>query len=176
MVAPDPSHLVELKHLDEAGVQLLGARLAAALEGHGAVLLHGDFGAGKTTLCRGILRALGHTGAVKSPTFTLVEPYEIDGRPVYHFDLYRLVDPGELDYVGVDEYFAAGGLCLIEWPEKAAGFLPAHDLEIFLEAGGAPPPDVGIDVCGETRNISIRAASAHGEKVCTALHRDYRSA
>jgi len=108
-------------------------------------------------LCRGLLRAMGHRGAVKSPTFTLVEPYEFPDTEVFHFDLYRLSDPGELDYIGIDEYFADGHLCLVEWPEKASGQLPQHDLEI------------SIDVWGEKRNISIQAMSADGETICESL-------
>ena len=135
----------------------LGAMLACFLRGEGAIHLSGGLGAGKTTLCRGILRAMGHSGAVKSPTFTLVEPYQISDSEVYHFDLYRLADPGELDYIGIDEYFGKNKLCLIEWPEKAKGYLPWHDLEIT------------IDVLGEKRIIDVRSNSRSGEKICTQL-------
>ena len=136
----------------------LGAMLARFLRGEGVVHLGGGLGAGKTTLCRGVLRAMGHSGAVKSPTFTLVEPYQISDSEVYHFDLYRLADPGELDYIGIDEYFGKKKLCLIEWPEKAIGYLPRHDLEIT------------IDVLGEKRIIGIRSNSQTGEKICTQLN------
>ncbi|MGK0400696.1 MAG: tRNA threonylcarbamoyladenosine biosynthesis protein TsaE, partial [Candidatus Azotimanducaceae bacterium] len=88
-----------------AATEQFGGRLVEVLEGSGIIFLKGDLGAGKTTLCRGMLRALGYAGAVKSPTFTLVEPYELPGHQVYHFDLYRLGDPDELNYLGVDEYF-----------------------------------------------------------------------
>jgi tRNA threonylcarbamoyladenosine biosynthesis protein TsaE len=135
----------------------LGARLSRLLHGEGVVHLSGGLGAGKTTLCRGILRAMGHSGAVKSPTFTLVEPYQISGSEVYHFDLYRLADPGELEYIGIDEYFGNNKLCLIEWPEKAIGYLPQHDLEII------------IDVLGEKRIIGVRSNSQSGEEICTQL-------
>ena len=135
----------------------LGASLASLLCGEGVVHLTGGLGAGKTTLCRGILRAMGHTGAVKSPTFTLVEPYQISDSEIYHFDLYRLADPGELEYIGIDEYFGNNKLCLIEWPEKAAGCLPQHDLEIT------------IDVLGEKRIIGVRSNSQSGEEICTQL-------
>jgi tRNA threonylcarbamoyladenosine biosynthesis protein TsaE len=135
----------------------LGARLAHLLHGEGVLHISGDLGAGKTTLCRGLLRAMGHSGAVKSPTFTLVEPYQFSESEVYHFDLYRLGDPGELEYIGIDEYFGDNKLCLIEWPEKAIGYLPQHDLEI------------AIDVLGEKRIIGIRANSQCGEKICTQL-------
>ena len=135
----------------------LGAMLACFLRGEGVIHLSGGLGAGKTTLCRGILRAMGHLGAVKSPTFTLVEPYQISGSEVYHFDLYRLADPGELDYIGIDEYFGKNKLCLIEWPEKAIGYLPQHDL------------DITIDVLVEKRIIEVRSNSRSGEKICTQL-------
>jgi tRNA threonylcarbamoyladenosine biosynthesis protein TsaE len=135
----------------------LGAMLARLLHGEGVIHLIGGLGAGKTTLCRGILRAMGHSGAVKSPTFTLVEPYQISDSEVYHFDLYRLADPSELEYIGIDEYFGKNKLCLIEWPEKAIGSLPKHDLEIT------------IDVLGEKRIIDIRSNSQSGDKICTQL-------
>ena len=135
----------------------LGAMLACFLRGEGVIHLSGGLGAGKTTLCRGILRAMGHLGAVKSPTFTLVEPYQISDSEVYHFDFYRLTDPGELDYIGIDEYFGKKKLCLIEWPEKAIGYLPQHDLEIT------------IDVLVEKRIIDVRSNSRSGEKICTQL-------
>ena len=144
----------------------LGRVLSSALEGYGAVHICGDLGAGKTTLCRGILREMGHSGAVKSPTFTLVEPYQTNHRgrkgEVFHFDLYRLSDPGELDYVGVDEYFRTDALCLVEWPEKADGFLPKHDLQI------------AIDVSAEKRIIGITANTTHGEKVCEQVIAAYK--
>ena len=117
---------------DEASTTDLGAALAALLDGRGTVFLDGELGAGKTTLSRGMLRAMGHTGAVKSPTFTLVEPYVIGSQKIYHFDLYRLEDPEELEYIGFDDFFEGEPLCLIEWPEKSYGFLPKPDLEIKL--------------------------------------------
>ena len=103
---------------DEAATEAFGATLAQLLGNGGIVTLSGQLGAGKTTLIRGFLHALGHQGAVKSPTYTLVEPYELDGRPIMHFDLYRLGDPEELEYLGFRDYLDGSTLCLIEWPEK----------------------------------------------------------
>lgn len=118
---------------DEAATLNCGRHLAKGTKGKGVIYIEGDLGAGKTTLCRGILRGLGHTGAVKSPTFTLVEPYEMGDLRVYHIDLYRLSDARELEYVGIDDYFSNDGLCLVEWPEKGAGYLPADDLWLRLQ-------------------------------------------
>ena len=97
------------------------------------VYLSGDLGAGKTALARAILRGLGYTGRVKSPTYTLVEDYVVSSLYLYHFDLYRFDDPREWLDAGFDEYLTANSLCLVEWPEKAAGCLPAPDLWIHLE-------------------------------------------
>lgn len=99
----------------------------------GSLWLTGDLGAGKTTLTRYLLRALGHTGAVKSPTYTLVEPYHLHGRPIYHADLYRLNDPEELDFIGFFEYFdEPNALIIIEWASRAQSILPQADMEIKI--------------------------------------------
>ena len=148
---------VQMLVVDEAAMLKFGQYLAVALKGHGSVFIYGQLGAGKTTLCRGILRAMGHSGAVKSPTFTLVEPYSVGGCEVFHFDLYRLSDPSELEYIGIDEYFGEAKLCLVEWPQKGGDRLPAQDLEI------------SIDVLGEKRNICVQARSLHGEAICQAI-------
>lgn len=118
---------------DEAATLALGARLAAAIRPGLVIYLHGDLGAGKTTLVRGLLQGLGHVGKVKSPTYTLVEPYVISGFNLYHFDLYRFVDPEEWEASGFRDYFNAQSVCFVEWPEKAGDLLPEPDIDIRLE-------------------------------------------
>lgn len=121
---------------DEAATLTFGASLAQVLGPGLNIYLHGDLGAGKTTLVRGLLRELGHAGKVKSPTYTLVEPYAISRLNLYHFDLYRFVDPEEWDAAGFRDYFNPESLCLVEWPEKAQALLPAPDIDIRLQPEG----------------------------------------
>ncbi len=117
---------------DEDRQVAFGRALGAAMQGRGRLYLEGDLGAGKTTLTRGVLRAYGHEGAVKSPTYTLVEPYELDAGRLYHFDLYRLGDPEELEFIGGRDLFAEEALCIVEWPSRGKGWLPEADLTVVL--------------------------------------------
>lgn len=110
----------------------LAAKIAQFTTAGSVIFLEGDLGAGKTTLVRGFLTSLGYKGNVKSPTYTLVEPYLIDNKQFYHFDLYRLGEPDELEYAGGRDYFDGQSICLIEWPEKAEGYLPEADLRCQL--------------------------------------------
>jgi tRNA threonylcarbamoyladenosine biosynthesis protein TsaE len=136
-----------------------GAELATACAGGGVVFLQGDLGMGKTTLCRGMLQALGHRGPVKSPTYTLVEPYELQSISAYHFDLYRLNDPEELEYMGIRDYFSKESLCLVEWPEKGAGVLPQADIEVRIEA------------INRGRKLALRAYTARGRAILSGLQK-----
>ena len=151
---------------DEEATLALGAALAPFIEPGLSIHLRGDLGAGKTTLARGMLRALGHKGPVKSPTYTLVELYELSRLHLHHFDFYRFHDPREWIDAGFRESFNGPGVTLVEWPEKAGGLLPPADVEIVLEASGSG------------RNASLRTNSLAGQRCverAVALYAGLRS-
>jgi tRNA threonylcarbamoyladenosine biosynthesis protein TsaE len=132
---PAPCHVVELPIA--SATDGLGRALARVLPSSFVVHLRGDLGAGKSSLARALLRALGVTGSIKSPTYSLVERYPLaDGREAVHLDLYRIRDPGELDYLGLDDLGDREVLWLVEWPERGGAALPPPDLEIALEPSG----------------------------------------
>jgi len=118
---------------DEAATVALAQGLAPSLIDGGVVYLRGELGAGKTTFARALLRALGVGERVKSPTYSLLERYTVNGRDAFHLDLYRIADAGELEWLGLDELDAPGTIVLVEWPERGGDALPAPDLEIVLE-------------------------------------------
>lgn len=136
----------------------LGARLIAACEGGGVIALSGELGTGKTTLVRGALRAAGVKGGIRSPTYTLVEIYPLENCTVAHFDLYRLADAEELEYLGYRDYLSADTLCFIEWPERAAGYLQDIDLEIRLD----------YDPAG--RRVQVEGMSEYGRRLAARLN------
>lgn len=142
---------------DEIQTVAFGRALGASISATVVINLKGTLGAGKTTFCRGVLSAFGHSGAVKSPTYTLVEPYEYPPWTVYHFDLYRLASPDELEYIGIRDYFHESAVCLIEWPEKSGGLLPNPDLTI------------NITVSGEGRLLVAESGSDAGNEAIKAL-------
>lgn len=120
----------------EQDTAYLGAELWRILPKKCLVFLYGDLGAGKTTLTRGVLRTAGYKATVKSPTYTIVEEYELTDRMLFHFDLYRIKDPDELEWIGISDYLDQPSLCFIEWPQLGEGFLPIPDIEMTLTVEG----------------------------------------
>ena len=144
---------------DETATLALGSALARACPQELCVIhLEGELGAGKTTLTRGFLQALGHQGKVKSPTYTLVEHYTLDQRAIFHFDLYRLNDPGELEFLGLDDYLQGNAICLIEWAQRGSEYLPKPDILIQL------------NYQDHARKACLRALSEQGQQICAKLH------
>ncbi|TAH12471.1 MAG: tRNA (adenosine(37)-N6)-threonylcarbamoyltransferase complex ATPase subunit type 1 TsaE [Curvibacter sp.] len=144
---------------DEAATQAFAQHwaLQPALR-NAFIALHGDLGAGKTTLVRHLLQALGVTGRIKSPTYAVVEPYELEALPIWHFDFYRFNDPREWEEAGFRDIFAGPGLKLAEWPEKATGFLPLADLDLHIRT---------LD--DNSRNVTLQAHTATGQALLRAL-------
>ena len=138
---------------DGAAMAAVGELLAKACHDALVFYLYGELGAGKTTLVRGFMRGMGYSAAVKSPTYTLIEPYEVGARHLYHLDLYRVRDAAELDYLGLRELQDSNAILLVEWPERGEGFLPPAD--ILLK----------IDYAAEGRHLSLEARSVAGEKL-----------
>lgn len=138
-------------------MEALGARLATRLRPGLVMNIRGVLGAGKTTLVRGLLRGLGFRGGVKSPTFTLVEPYVFDAFTLNHFDLYRLKNPEELEFMGIRDYLRGDGVCLIEWPERGGNVLPEPDLDVMIE-----PVHSG-------RTVVLTAHHEHGTAILKGL-------
>jgi tRNA threonylcarbamoyladenosine biosynthesis protein TsaE len=156
------THLPEIEFVlagEEETVEL-GRRLAGVLRRGLQVHLFGDLGSGKTTLVRGVLRGAGYTGRVKSPTYPLVEIYNLSRLNFYHFDLYRVTDPGEIDARGLREYFASDAACFVEWPERASGRLPGPDLEVRIAFDG-----------DTARIVRLRAVTGVGETCLNELVR-----
>lgn len=147
-------HAVEQILPDESSLLALAARLATTLKPGLVVYLQGNLGAGKTVFARGLIQALGYKGLVKSPTYSLVEPYSIDAKfTCYHFDLYRLSEPEEMEFTGSRDYFNPQSVCLVEWPEKATGYIPSADITCLLQYHESG------------RKIALKAASRLGEEL-----------
>jgi tRNA threonylcarbamoyladenosine biosynthesis protein TsaE len=150
--------MISLFASSEAEQERLGVELARLCPRRCVIYLEGELGTGKTTLARGFLRGLGHRGVVKSPTYTLIEPYEVEERLCYHLDLYRLADPAELEYIGIRDLLREPAVLLVEWPERGRGALPEPDLRIQVEHS---PPGRRLSVLGESeQGRALEAALA----------------
>jgi len=143
---------------DEDATYFFAEKLAKVLPSRLIIFLQGDLGAGKTTFVRGLLKGLNFQEKVKSPTFTIVESYATAEHLLFHFDLYRLNDPEELDYIGIRDYFLQPAICLIEWPEQGLTFLPSPDMIIAFEV-----------MDEQTRMINLQAVSDQGKALIEQL-------
>lgn len=148
------------KRLAQASLSYTASYGEAQKDMNRVIFLYGQLGAGKTTVARGFLHGLGYKGRVKSPTYTLVEPYELLTGIVFHFDLYRLHTPQELESIGIQDYFIPNTICLIEWPEHGKGLLPMPDLSCY------------ISLHDNSREIKLIAQSAYGKTILQRLQHD----
>jgi len=142
---------------DAAATERLGAALASGIAPGRVLHLRGELGAGKTTLARGLLRALGYAGRIKSPTYAVVEPYSVSSLNLYHFDFYRFTDETEWMNSGFRDYFGPDSVCIVEWPERAGPLLPPPDLDVKLE------------IAGEARRALVAACTPAGESWLSSL-------
>ena len=159
-----PNSALTLTIPDESATSTLGQQLAPHLHPGMVIWLDGDLGAGKTTLVRAVLRALGHAGPVKSPTYTLVEVYVVSSIYLYHFDFYRFSEAEEFEDAGLGEYFRDDSICLVEWPEKAAGYVPEPDLELVFRFAAVERE--GVDA---GRILALHARSEAGLRCVNAI-------
>lgn len=158
---PDEANMLEFgKQLAQASLSHMASYGEARNDINRVIFLYGQLGAGKTTVARGFLHGLGYKGRVKSPTYTLVEPYELPTGTVFHFDLYRLHTPEELESIGIQDYFIPHTICLIEWPEHGKGLLPMPDLSCY------------ISLHDNSREIKLMAQSAYGKTILQRLQHD----
>jgi tRNA threonylcarbamoyladenosine biosynthesis protein TsaE len=150
--------MIALTLASAQATEALGAQLATVISEGCIIYLQGELGTGKTTLVRGLLRTLGYEGVVRSPTYTLVEPYSLQDKQILHLDLYRLVDPEELEFIGLRDWLDGQTILLVEWPEHGGGVLPVADLQVELQHSG------------DGRLCQLRANSAKGEMVLAGFN------
>ncbi len=149
--------MYQLDIIDAPAMEALGQKLASLSPPGCKLFLQGELGSGKTTLVRGFLRGHGYEGIVKSPTYTLIEPYQLNDLEIYHFDLYRINDPEELESIGIRDYFSGSGICLLEWPEKGAALL------------GSPDVFIQIQYQDDQRKVSLEAKTSAGKDIISAF-------